>query len=908
MADASVPDDGTAVTSTRAPNALPSISQDTTVKTVSGPSIASEMRGSDGAFQGLAELGNQFQAIAEKHDIQNASQAGGAAVTRDADGNLQIQGGLHDGAFPTGQAYNHAAVTAYAAQSTGDRRVAFQKLADQYEGDPEGFQKNAEAWVTGQVAKAPGIIQNDLRNTGMEEADQFAAGLVAAKRQKDIKAQYGDVQSNITRGWNDLFALAKNGGTDTAAFASARAQVLNQYDALKNPVFGIGKDEINNEIDERSSMAEGYALMGHLIRTYQSEGVQPALKELSVFDDPKYNLSEENRMHFRSETRSQILEADAVNKSANEDQKRVVEGMLGDAQSAAEHGGTWSNIVTPDAIKKAYGPRAYEIIGNLDAGAQFYSFTKQLKDASPDQIAGLLAGLDPSKHPGAQGGFDNFYSKYLAGQEGGYTASDGNGHPAAFGINQGANPDVDVANLTPDKAKQLLHNRYWQPSGADNMPADLAAVHGDTAINMGVGAAKDLLKQSGGDVNKYLALREQRYRDIAANNPDKAGQLPGWLDRNAAVGAYASTVSGQPGSAGFKEQEKLYTAAVKAVTERQKALAEDPAAYVQASRPDVAVPASNDPATVQNSVRGSLALQRQMGVMAPTILPKAAAAQIIAKFSSPDPTKPADDMNSQIDGLAQEYGSYFPQVMSELQKHGMPPEAASLYQVRGLGVPAVRMATAINSMSHMGKDLNAGRDAFFSGAPNNSEIRKALPGVMGDYADSFVGNPEGPAQVAAMSNAASLYSRQLAYEGVSDPNRAAQQAHDDLVGSRYNFVDSYRVPKGVDQSMIQSGANAIRNNLSAANLEPYANAAPGVSLNDRRAMSARILSGQGKWVTRSDDKGLSLVWPQQTGYLPALDAGGKPISLSWTQLQQAGQSRKITADDAVSGYQAGGGN
>ena len=140
------------------------------------------------------------------------------------------------------------------------------------------------------------------------------------------------------------------------------------------------------------------------------------------------------------------------------------------------------------------------------------------------------AAVDAANSP--DDGFENFYANFLAAHEGGYVENDGNGSPANFGINQGANPDVDVVNLTQAEAKQILHDRYWVASGADRLPAALAAVHGDTAINMGVGAANDLLAQSDGDLQKYLDLRDARYRAIAAPDSDKAKYLPIWLGRN----------------------------------------------------------------------------------------------------------------------------------------------------------------------------------------------------------------------------------------------------------------------------------------------------------------------------------------------------------------------------------------
>ena len=152
------------------------------------------------------------------------------------------------------------------------------------------------------------------------------------------------------------------------------------------------------------------------------------------------------------------------------------------------------------------------------------------KEAAVPSYGGIAT---PSRREFSQSwdAFDRFYSSFVASHEGGYTENDGNGAPANYGINQGANPDVDVLTLTQAQAEQILYERYWLASGADRMPTALAAVHGDTAINLGLRAASELLAQSGGDPNTYLNLRDERYQAIAAANPDKANYLSVWLRR-----------------------------------------------------------------------------------------------------------------------------------------------------------------------------------------------------------------------------------------------------------------------------------------------------------------------------------------------------------------------------------------
>lgn len=61
-----------------------------------------------------------------------------------------------------------------------------------------------------------------------------------------------------------------------------------------------------------------------------------------------------------------------------------------------------------------------------------------------------------------------------------YVAHDSNGAAVRFGINQAENPGVDVTKLTQAGAQKIFINKYWKPSGADELPPALAAVHADT--------------------------------------------------------------------------------------------------------------------------------------------------------------------------------------------------------------------------------------------------------------------------------------------------------------------------------------------------------------------------------------------------------------------------------------------
>lgn len=134
------------------------------------------------------------------------------------------------------------------------------------------------------------------------------------------------------------------------------------------------------------------------------------------------------------------------------------------------------------------------------------------------------------------GGFDSAV-EFTLQHEGGYKEADSNGKPVNYGINQAANPDVDVKNLTREGAKGIYKQRYWDKIGGDQLAAQnpaLATAAFDTAVISGVGKAKDLLAQSGGDVNKFMDLREQFLAGLAKKNPEKfADYTKAWATRNA---------------------------------------------------------------------------------------------------------------------------------------------------------------------------------------------------------------------------------------------------------------------------------------------------------------------------------------------------------------------------------------
>jgi hypothetical protein len=119
--------------------------------------------------------------------------------------------------------------------------------------------------------------------------------------------------------------------------------------------------------------------------------------------------------------------------------------------------------------------------------------------------------------------FDSIANKVLK-IEGGYVANDAGKGETNLGINKTANPDVDIKGLTPEKAKAIYKERYWNAIGGDSLPPEMRAVAFDAAVNHGPSKANKMLAESGGDPAKFIELRKAEYTRLIAADPEKYGK------------------------------------------------------------------------------------------------------------------------------------------------------------------------------------------------------------------------------------------------------------------------------------------------------------------------------------------------------------------------------------------------
>ncbi len=157
--------------------------------------------------------------------------------------------------------------------------------------------------------------------------------------------------------------------------------------------------------------------------------------------------------------------------------------------------------------------------------------------------------------------FDQAVVKTIA-REGGarFTETPGDaGGATKFGISKRAYPQLDIANLTEQQAKDIYRADYWNAVHGDDISAQVAAENVfDTAVNMGVSRAVKLAQMALGvqpvdgvagpqtiqainnaDSDRFIAdytlAKIARYVSLCNNNRSQSKFLLGWLNR--AMGA-----------------------------------------------------------------------------------------------------------------------------------------------------------------------------------------------------------------------------------------------------------------------------------------------------------------------------------------------------------------------------------
>lgn len=343
----------------------------------------------------------------------------------------------------------------------------------------------------------------------------------------------------------------------------------------------------------------------------------------------------------------------------------------------------------------------------------------------------------------------------------------------------------------------------------------------------------------------------------------------------------------QPGE-GFADQGKRLTALAQAAQRIEKEKHDDPGHFALTR-----LPAAREAFTQLSQARSpeerraaadrfaimTMNEQERVGIPAGqvAILPKSMIADINLKLSKPAAEGGSSTIATDIQAQAEMWGEHWPQVYRQLAKDtqpivrvvgsGIKPLAAQVLSDLA-NVPLNKILTDDNSE----KDQTIKNDVLTAFKP----LAKTLGGQDGaiQMFNDFRGQAEKLAAYYVVRGATST--------------EASAKAWDDLIGHKYDFSDTYRVPKAPNVpplNVVERGVSVAKQELMAGTLPVDIMPAKGAGLSEKYLsdQTRKAYARDGKWVTSPNETGLVLTFGDQA----VTQKNGEPVFLSWKQLQEA---------------------
>jgi len=296
-------------------------------------------------------------------------------------------------------------------------------------------------------------------------------------------------------------------------------------------------------------------------------------------------------------------------------------------------------------------------------------------------------------------------------------------------------------------------------------------------------------------------------RDVANMDPGAQSAL---LERNAP----------EAGADGFARQQKRQDAIATAISKVNKEKVDDPAAFAIARLPVVHEAYTTFSETVNNPTASpamkaaaarDLAFkmdmeQTRVGIPATdrTIVPKAYVQALNDKLSEPAKAGGTLNVAAMLNNEAQIWGENWPKVYRELAKDAEP-----VVRVIGSGVTPLASQLLVEL-----KGMSAGDILKDQSEERMSGLRTALRTAMAPFARSLAGNEGANKILHDFEGQALKLTAYWTAQGQS-PDAAAAEAFKQLLGHKYEFGDTWRVPKsvGLTRDEVKQGAAGAMNAL-----------------------------------------------------------------------------------------------
>jgi hypothetical protein len=261
--------------------------------------------------------------------------------------------------------------------------------------------------------------------------------------------------------------------------------------------------------------------------------------------------------------------------------------------------------------------------------------------------------------------------------------------------------------------------------------------------------------------------------------------------------------------------------------------------------------------------------------------------QIAAAATSDDP-KTRQGVPQLIAAQKELWGSYWPNIVPQIA----PPGAAPLVKAIAAGADP----SAMQRLLDIPKGESPAKILKEQNEVTAKNLNSSLNVAFAPFLSSMVGlqkDRDYSGYAALGTELGALYVRDSMSE-----KEAAAKAFNDLVGNRYDFRDTYRIPKApgtIDPDAVQRGVyEATQEIQRARNADasgPFGRLQLGqndLGVTDNETDTRRGIARDGRFVTSPRNDGLNIL----VGNKFVKNQDGSPVLLHWDDLQKLGGSKE----------------
>lgn len=271
--------------------------------------------------------------------VPAAEKAGLRAVTRDQDGNLQVEKAPIFG--EAAGAYSRAVKMGALADGEGVAKRDDIAMRDQYRDNPQGYVKAADEYrqakikqYTDAVGPEVGVAMGRIIDG---QTTQTYKGLLNEKERLDLQRADGSMTAQIQSARDDAVALARGGDTTSPVFRQTLSKIQTlTNEKVNNPRLAYPREQADYDLQHLDGEMRANGVLYHVDQVYKDQGVNPdgstkggmanAIKTAhDILTNPDLKLTETQRQQYFAKATSEI--------HANEAMRRQ---DVGEARAAAQ--------------------------------------------------------------------------------------------------------------------------------------------------------------------------------------------------------------------------------------------------------------------------------------------------------------------------------------------------------------------------------------------------------------------------------------------------------------------------------------------------------------------------------------------------------------------------------------------